>query len=107
LSGRTGNCPDNVDVYLPERGLDVFIFLALFQQHIGDKFLERVHIFQVKVPLKFFDSSEKKVKTHSQLCLIASCAIATWVILPGSRVLGIRVLGYGEKHDTIYHPVTP
>ena len=34
--------------------------------------LERVHIFQAKASLKFFDNSEKKVKTHPQLCLMAS-----------------------------------
>lgn len=35
-------------------------------------FLERVHIFQVKTSLKFFDNSEKKIRTQGQLLLIAS-----------------------------------
>lgn len=34
--------------------------------------LERVHIYQVKTSLKFFDKSEKKIRTHSQRLLIAS-----------------------------------
>ena len=33
---------------------------------------ERVQIFQVKISLKFFGKSEKKVATHWQLCVIAS-----------------------------------
>ena len=34
--------------------------------------LERVHIFQVKISLKFFDNSEKKIRTQQELFLIAS-----------------------------------
>ena len=34
--------------------------------------LERVHIFQVKTSLKFFDKSEKKIRTASQAAIMAS-----------------------------------
>ena len=39
---------------------------------VSDTDLERVHIFQVKTSLKFFEILEKKIRTPSQFFLIAS-----------------------------------
>jgi hypothetical protein len=52
----------------------------LFGGQFFDFFLERVHIFQVKMAFKFFDNSEKKVKAHAQLSLMANCVkIHCWI----------------------------
>lgn len=50
----------------------IFLQIKMSRTDIYSKRLERVHIFQVKTSLKFFDNSEKKISTQGQLLLIAS-----------------------------------